>query len=556
MQHAPPMAAETRSAPNDSGGVARYAGWVKLVSLALILVGLMVLARSLPIDRGVGLLSWWVDSAGLWGPVFFGVVYVVAAVLFVPGAALTLAAGAVFGLLWGTITVSLASTMAAAVAFLIARYLARSAVESRAKRNPKFGAIDGAIGQGGWKIIALLRLSPVIPFSLGNYLFGLTAIRFWPYALTSWIAMLPGTFMYVYLGYAGRAGLAAAGGAQAQRGAGQWVMLVVGLLATMVVTVYVTKIARRAVQEHTQMEDQSDQKHEAGVNHQPSVDSPRGDVRGTMVSAFVAIVVISVAACAHWNQGAIHGLFGPPAVAMAESYSEAPGQATFDHSAFDRLLKKHVSPDGWVDYAGLVGDADQLDAYIKTLAQSQIEEMDRNQRLALLINAYNAFTLRLILDYYPLKSIKDIPTAKRWADKRWQIGSLTLSLNQIEHEQIRPHFKEPRIHFALVCAAVGCPPLRNEAYVADRLEAQLASQSRYVHSHDRWLRFDLSQPDVVYLTSLYNWYGGDFEQSAGSVLNFAAQYAPTLKMALDNGGQPQIRWLDYDWSLNSRENAR
>ena len=550
------MAVEVQSVPHNGGHVAHYAGWVKLVSLGLILFGLMALARSLPIDRGVGLLSSWVDSTGVWGPVFFGIAYVVAAVLFVPGAALTLAAGAVFGLVWGTITVSLASTTAAAVAFLIARYLARSAVESRAKQDPKFGAIDNAIGKGGWKIIALLRLSPVIPFSLGNYLFGLTAIHFWPYTMTSWIAMLPGTFMYVYLGYAGRAGLAAAGVAQAERGAGQWVMLVVGLLATIVVTVYVTKIARRAVQEHIQMEDQSIQAREAGVNNQPSANPSRGDARGAVVSAIVAVVVISAAACAHWKQGVIRGLFGPPAVAMAESYSGLPGDAAFDHSTFDRLLKKHVSPDGWVDYQALAKDADQLEAYIKSVANAPIDQMDRNERLALLINAYNAFTLRLILDYYPLQSIKEIPTAKRWDDKRWQIGPYTLSLNQIEHEQVRPNFKEPRIHFALVCAAVGCPPLRNEAYAADRLEAQLDRQSRYVHSHARWLRFDPQHSHVVHLTRLYNWYGGDFEQTAGSVLNFAARYAPALNHVLDNGGQPQVRWLDYDWSLNSRENAR
>ena len=180
--------------------------------------------------------------------------------------------------------------------------------------------------------------------------------------------------------------------------------------------------------------------------------------------------------------------------------------------------------------------------------------MGRNERLALFINAYNAFTLRLILDYFPIQSIKDIPAAKRWDDKRWQIGRLNLSLNEIEHQQIRPHFKEPRIHFALVCAAVGCPPLRNEAYVANQLESQLEDQSRYVHSHGRWLRFDPKVGDEVHLTSLYHWYGSDFEQASGSVLAFVAKYSDALKQQLENAKTPNVHWLDYDWSLNSVEN--
>lgn len=98
----------------------------------------------------------------------------------------------------------------------------------------------------------------------------------------------------------------------------------------------------------------------------------------------------------------------------------------------------------------------------------------------------NAYTIQLILDHYPLASIQDIPGDQRWDAVRWRVGPHTWSLNQIDHEQIRPKCAEPRIHFALVCAAVGCPPLRNEAYTAARLEEQLAGQSAYVHSHPRW----------------------------------------------------------------------
>ena len=117
----------------------------------------------------------------------------------------------------GTIIVSLASTTGAALAFVIARYLARDSVARWVRRSPRFEAIDRAIGEEGWKIVALLRLSPAVPFNLQNYLYGLTKIRFWPCVLTSWAAMLPGTLMYVYLGVVGRAGLEAASGGRARR---------------------------------------------------------------------------------------------------------------------------------------------------------------------------------------------------------------------------------------------------------------------------------------------------------------------------------------------------
>ena len=118
-----------------------------------------------------------------------------------------------------------------------------------------------------------------------------------------------------------------------------------------------------------------------------------------------------------------------------------------------------------------------------------IDELGRDERLALLINAYNAFTLRLILDHYPVASITDIPADQRWDAVRWRLAGETYSLNQIEHELVRPNFREPRIHFALVCAAVGCPPLRTEAYTGELLEEQLEGQTRYSHAHDRWLRY-------------------------------------------------------------------
>lgn len=531
----------------------RRARLIKGVSIALIIVSLLVLIRALPLDRAIDLVKSKADGMGFWGPLALGAAYVVAALAFFPGSALTLTAGAVFGLVWGTVTVSVASTTAAALAFLIARYVARDKVARQARKFPKFQAIDRAIGDGGGKIIAMLRLSPAVPFSLGNYLFGLTAIRFWPYILASWLFMLPGTFMYVYLGHIGTEGLRSAAGAERSKTPAEWALLGVGLLATVAVTIYVTRLARKAIRQQTNIEEEA--KSDAASTR--AVEQTPAGGRHWRARALppVAVAMLVLAACAHQRRDALRNLFGPPPVTLQEAYQNQSDGPTFDHSAFDALLHEHVDGDGWVDYEGLREDAAALDSYIASVSRAPFDSLGRDEKLALLINGYNAFTLRLILDHYPVESIKDIPSEKRWDAKRWRIGSMTLSLNQIEHEQIRPKFADPRIHFALVCAAIGCPKLRNEAYQAARIEEQLEDQTRYAHSHDRWFRYQPGAKEV-HLTKLYDWYGSDFKQVAGSVLNFAARYSIRLKSAIEEDRKPRVRWLDYDWTLNDTKNKR
>ncbi len=531
------------------------------VSIAVIVASLLLVARQLPIGSALEALEGWIKGLGLLGPLVFGMIYVLAVVLMAPASVLTLAGGAFFGLLVGTITVSLASTIGAAFAFLVSRYLARDAVARKFGRQPKFAAIDRAIGENGWKIVALLRLSPAVPFNLQNYLYGLTGIRFWTYVLTSWIAMLPGTFLYVYLGYAGRVGLEAAASGERSRTPAEWGMIVVGLLATAAVTVYVTRLARRAMEQKGELakietQAETDQKDPEVSTETEVAGQNRWPWRPTIAAA-LAVLAISVAVTVQVKlnvfENLVMGLFGPPQVTLKEVYESKPDGPSFEHSGFDTVVKEYVQPGGWVDYQALLKDSEPLDAYIETLANAPFDDFGRNEKLALLMNAYNAFTLKLILEHYPIDSIQSIPTDKRWEAQRWRIGPHTWSLNQIEHEQIRPKFVEPRIHFALVCAAVGCPPLRTEAFEADRLEEQLEDQTRYVHTHDRWFQIT---PDAraVGLTSLYKWYGGDFEQVAGSVLDYAARYVPELKQAIDSGRHPDIQWLEYDWTLNSVEN--
>jgi len=224
--------------------------WLRLGGLLLVVVGLVFLGRTFGdlLPRAAEA----VEAAGIWAPAIFIALYAVAAVAFVPGSVLTLAAGALFGIPRGTAIVLVGATAGASLAFLVSRYLARAAVEAKVQGNARFAAIDRAIGREGRKIVFLLRLSPVFPFNLLNYALGLTRVRFVDYLVAS-VGMLPGTLLYVYYGrLAGDVALlAAGGGAQAERGAGYWVVMGVGLLATILVTTVVTRTARRALSEAT-----------------------------------------------------------------------------------------------------------------------------------------------------------------------------------------------------------------------------------------------------------------------------------------------------------------
>jgi uncharacterized membrane protein YdjX (TVP38/TMEM64 family) len=188
-----------------------------------------------------------VVGLGLFGMVLFALIYAAATVLMVPGSLLTLAAGASFGLLPGFVAVLFGATLGAAGAFLVSRHLARKRVERWIQRKASFVAVDRAVAREGWKIVFLTRLSPVFPFNFQNYAYGLTSVSFWHYVLASWIGMIPGTFLYVYLGTLGRSGLDAASGNAA--GSYRLALQALGLLATLGVTILITRTAKRALRE-------------------------------------------------------------------------------------------------------------------------------------------------------------------------------------------------------------------------------------------------------------------------------------------------------------------
>lgn len=233
------------------------------------------------------------------------------------------------------------------------------------------------------------------------------------------------------------------------------------------------------------------------------------------------------------------------------------GADAFDHSheQFTFVLEEFVE-DGLVDYSGLKANPEGLDAYLGSLASVPLkifQSWTKDQQLAFLINLYNAQTLRLILDHYPIKSIKDIGglMTKPWDLKIADLFGKVVSLNTIEHGMIRKNYDEPSIHFAVVCAARGCPELRAEAYQADKLNEQLEEQAQAFLANRTNNRIDLDSK-VLYLSPIFKWYKEDFQEGTRGVSYFISRYfqgdvARRLRME-----KFKIRYTDYDWSLNNR----
>ena len=222
-------------------------GYLKLGLLLAAVSAVAVAARMLPLAAWLEAFNQRVVGLGVTGMILFALLYAAATVLMVPGSLLTLAAGASFGLGPGFVAVLFGATLGAAGAFLVSRHLARKRVEGWIQGKPSFVAVDKAVAREGWKIVFLTRLSPVFPFNFQNYAYGLTSVSFGQYVLASWIGMIPGTFLYVYLGTLGRSGLEAASGSGAE--SYRLAFQAVGLLATLAVTILITRTAKRALRE-------------------------------------------------------------------------------------------------------------------------------------------------------------------------------------------------------------------------------------------------------------------------------------------------------------------
>jgi len=251
--------------------------------------------------------------------------------------------------------------------------------------------------------------------------------------------------------------------------------------------------------------------------------------------------------------------YGDPAQDLFRAPAEGSTEIV-DHAPFDQLLQTYVKPgaDGLnrVDYAALKkGGLQSLRSYIQTLEQVDPASLNRNEQFAFLANLYNAKTLEIVASRYPVKSIKDISlgggvlaslAGGPWKAKVVEIQGVELSLNDIEHGILRPIFKDPRVHYALNCASIGCPNLRTEAFTGAKLSQQLDSAARDYVNSNRGVRFENGRPVI---SSIYVWYEEDFGGTDQGVLDHLRRYAaPPLERRL--AGVKSIEKHDYDWGLN------
>lgn len=221
-----------------------------------------------------------------------------------------------------------------------------------------------------------------------------------------------------------------------------------------------------------------------------------------------------------------------------------------DNSLYAELLARYVV-DGGVDYQGFKSDEKKLDQYLAILESADPETMSRDDRFAFYVNAYNAWTIKLILSAYPgIKSIKELGSwfTSPWKKKICRINGKILTLDDIEHAILRPQFKDPRVHFAVNCASKGCPKLISEPYNGAALERQLDAAARgFINDPEK----NYLDGDTLYVSSIFKWFAEDFNHDIPA---FFSRYASEdLKQRIDEKtGRIKVKYLDYDWTLNSR----
>lgn len=260
------------------------------------------------------------------------------------------------------------------------------------------------------------------------------------------------------------------------------------------------------------------------------------------------------------------------------THAAGPEAAAFDYSSYGEVLKAHVNEYGMVNYRGLMAKREKLEAFITALGRlepARYQAWSDDQKIALWINAYNALVLRIIIDHYPIKpSLFKLAVFPRhsiwhisgvWDNLKYPVMGRPMSLNDIEHANLRKDFREPRIHVALVCASLGCPPLRNEPFTARQLDAQLEGQARRFLSNKHNFRIDRTLKRV-YISSIFKWFGEDFLETYGTdntfdghtkkvrgVLNFVSKHVPPEVEKYLATQAYSIQYTDYDWSLNEQK---
>lgn len=228
---------------------------------------------------------------------------------------------------------------------------------------------------------------------------------------------------------------------------------------------------------------------------------------------------------------------------------------TFDHSKFDQALKKYVDDKGLVDYNSIAKDSG-FSEYVQSLQDARVEEFSRDGQLAFWINGYNAVTIDKVIKKKPKKSVREtfIPgvwTATKFFTSREHIvAGKRLSQDDIEHEILRKQFKDPRIHFAIICASMGCPPLPRIAYTEENVQTRLEEETQKYLNSPRGTRIDRAE-NTLHVSKLFDWFATDFIQKSGSTLAFMRLYLNEETLSFSER-DPKISYLEYNWALNAQ----
>lgn len=485
----------------------RSAALRKLALLAALVAGGALSAAYTPLADylsrdGIGEAIAWLRGSGA-APLVYVAIYAAATALAIPGSILTLAGGAMFGVVWGTVYTTIGANVGANAAFAVSRGLGREGVERLA--GSRLEALDRATAEHGFRGLLALRLIPAVPFNALNFASGLTAIPWSTYAVATLVGIFPGTVVYTMFADALLTG--------SQEASRQALLRILVSGALLVLLSFLPTLVRLL-----------------GVR---------------MPGAAVLTVAWAATGLA---------LPGPSAA-----------QPLPDHGAFSEVLFSVVrQPD--VDYAALREGRAALDAYLATLAAvspATLAAASREERLALWINAYNACMLRLVIDHYPIRRDAGLlarvtnAVAGRPADSVWQIPDVfsrkhcriagaERSQDEIEHSIVRP-LGEPRIHFAVNCAARSCPVLWPEAYTAAALDAQLDRAVEHLVADPRHFRVEGDRS--VRLNKVLDWYEEDFGGIDGLRSFFSGYVSGDAAAALESP-RTEIAFFEYDWTLN------
>jgi uncharacterized membrane protein YdjX (TVP38/TMEM64 family) len=442
--------------------------------------------------------------------VWFVLAYALIAGLGLPATPLTLAGGAIFGTALGSGLNWIGAVAGATIGHLLAKQLGSAGLKRLLGKNAT--KLESLSKRLTFATILRLRLIPVTPFNLLNFASGLARVPLRAYVPATAIGILPGTIIYTFFSDSLIGGVA---------GARTHALLRVSIAAALLILIsFLPKLFQR------------------------------GKHSGAAVNVMITALLLS------------SGLLASRQAAAQSSATSAQGAAAtvegpaFDHATFDQLLRAHVV-NGLVDYDAFEHSAD-FHRYLDALATAKPASLPRAEQLAFWINTYNAYTIALMNQHHERKSIRNINKTfglisikGPWTENMARVGGETYTLLYIENEIIRRRYHDPRIHFAIVCASMGCPPLRSEAFTGPKLEVQLDDQARtFLLRSPVKNRINVANR-IVYASPIFTWYREDFGGSETAVGKFIAQYYPAgPERDLLVSGDFTLKSTDYDWSIN------